>query len=200
MAGDSQPKCSYCRQSHSSSSCTVATDVAQRKGILKPAGRCFVCLRRHYLSRDCRSSTKCTRCNGRHHTSICNSHAGPQGKGRQQGSDSQNRVSAEQNTLTHPQHPQAPQPLTSQQLQPPQSQQPQTGVVGQQGTSTTTTQLYCVNTQVPVLLQTAMAYMHQLNDPRCGMTVRLMLDGGSQRSYITQRVRVAARVCWTGTD
>ena len=50
MAGDSQPKCSYCRQSHSSSSCTVVTDVAQRKGILKRAGRCFVCLRRHHLS------------------------------------------------------------------------------------------------------------------------------------------------------
>lgn len=33
--------------------------------------------------------------------------------------------------------------------------------------------------------------MHQLNDSRRGMTVRIMLDGENQRSYITQRVRDA---------
>lgn len=33
--------------------------------------------------------------------------------------------------------------------------------------------------------------MHKVNDERRGMVVRLMLDGGSQRSYLTQRVRDA---------
>ena len=78
MAGDSQPKCSYCRRSRSSSSCTVVTDVMQRKNILKKDGRCFVCLKRHHLSRDCRSPIKCACCNGQHHTSICKGHANAQ--------------------------------------------------------------------------------------------------------------------------
>ena len=89
LAADGQLKCAYCRQSHSLSSYTVITDVAQRKGILKLARRCFVCLRRHHLSQDCRSSAKYTRCDGRHHTSICNSYTGLQGKGRQQRSDTE---------------------------------------------------------------------------------------------------------------
>ena len=75
VAGDSQPKCSYCRQGHSSSSCTVVTDVTQRKNILKKAGRCFACLKRHHLSPDCRSPNRCAHCNGWHHTSICKGHA-----------------------------------------------------------------------------------------------------------------------------
>ena len=49
IAGDGQPKCAYCRQGHSSSSCTVITDATQMKGILKRTGHCFVCLRRHHL-------------------------------------------------------------------------------------------------------------------------------------------------------
>ena len=65
------PRCSYCGQSHSSSDCKSITDPAERKKVLKKAGRCFVCLRRHHLSRDCRSTLKCANCNGRHHASIC---------------------------------------------------------------------------------------------------------------------------------
>ena len=66
------PKCSYCRQQHSSISCRTVTDPNERKQILRKAGRCFVCLRRHHTSRDCRSTLRCTGCGGRHHTSICN--------------------------------------------------------------------------------------------------------------------------------
>ena len=45
-----------------------------------------------------------------------------------------------------------------------------------------------MKTQVPVLLQTAKAYVLNLDELECGMTVRLIMDGGSQRSYMTQRV------------
>ena len=31
--------------------------------------------------------------------------------------------------------------------------------------------------------------IHKPGDPGCGITIRIMLDGGSQRSYVTQRVR-----------
>ena len=42
-----------------------------------------------------------------------------------------------------------------------------------------------------MLLQTAQAYIHRPTDPACGMTIRLMFDGGSQRSYISERVKEA---------
>ena len=198
LANEGQPKCSYCRQGHTSSSCTAVTDINQRKVILKRTGRCFVCLRRHHLSRDCRSPVKCTHCNGHHHTSICkNKYAGSQGN-RTQGYNSQNHIATTRQPPTQlPPTSQSPQPPTSQSgsltVQPPSLQQSeppshqQTHVAEQ--LLTPTTQLYCVKTQVPVLLQTAKAYMFNLNEPNYGMTVRLMLDGGSQRSYMTQRVK-----------
>ena len=43
----------------------------------------------------------------------------------------------------------------------------------------------------PVLLQTTQAYVHKPDDPNHGMAIRLILDGGSQRSYITQQVKDA---------
>ena len=72
-------------------------------------------------------------------------------------------------------------------LQAPQL--PQTSTAAGPPNSTTTTGLYCVNADTPVLLQTAQAYIHKPSNPSCGMTIRLMLDRGSQRSYITQRVK-----------
>ena len=60
----SSDACSYCDQGHSSSSCTTVTDINSRKQILKKSGRCFNCLRRHHMSRDCRSATRCQHCNG----------------------------------------------------------------------------------------------------------------------------------------
>jgi len=65
------PKCSYCREQHSSNACKSITDPSERKQILRRSGRCFVCLRKHHTSRECRSSLKCNKCNGRHHVSIC---------------------------------------------------------------------------------------------------------------------------------
>ena len=42
-----------------------------RKQILRMSGRCFNCLGKGHLGRHCRSSRKCLKCNGRHHSSIC---------------------------------------------------------------------------------------------------------------------------------
>ena len=44
------PRCCYCKQSHSSTSCRTVTDVAQRKQILKKTGRCYVCFKRYHMS------------------------------------------------------------------------------------------------------------------------------------------------------
>ena len=63
--------CVYCEKDHVSSSCNTITDATARKESLRKSGRCFVCLRRHHLSRDCRSDFNCKKCRGRHHVSIC---------------------------------------------------------------------------------------------------------------------------------
>ena len=168
VTSDGQPKCSYCRQGHPSVSCTTVTDLGQRKAILKRTGRCFVCLKRHHLSRDCRSPIRCARCKGRHHTSIC-----------KEGHTNFQSTRSNVNTNQEPRRQQ------NQELPPPQNHEPPSP----QNHTSATTQLYCVNTALPVLLQTAKAYVHKPGDPSQGMTIRVMLDGGSQRSYVTQRVR-----------
>lgn len=62
---EGQVSCVYCSQEHTSNSCTTVADKTERKG------RCFVCLKRHHLCRDCRSKFNCKNCRGRHHISIC---------------------------------------------------------------------------------------------------------------------------------
>lgn len=41
------------------------------KQILFRTGRCFVCFKKHHCKKDCWSSKKCLKCQGRHQTSIC---------------------------------------------------------------------------------------------------------------------------------
>ena len=63
--------CSFCRKGHHSASCTIETDVAARKNILKKQGRCFCCLKRNHVARDCSSQIKCSSCDMKHHVAIC---------------------------------------------------------------------------------------------------------------------------------
>ena len=42
-----------------------------RKQILRKSGRCYVCLRRGHISRECRSRVKYCKCGVRHHVSVC---------------------------------------------------------------------------------------------------------------------------------
>ena len=67
----SGPTCCYCRQPHTSNSCGVITQLDARKRALQKSGQCFVCLHRGHISRECRSNMKCSKCNSRHHVTIC---------------------------------------------------------------------------------------------------------------------------------
>ena len=103
------------------------------------------------MSRNCRSTVSCSLCNGRHHTSICKQRdSNGQSAGGSGNSSAQSRTVSSSTTQA---------PLT----------------LGH--TPSTTTGLYCVNGDTPVLLQTAQAYVHKPTSPACGVTVRLMLDG-----------------------
>ena len=60
------PTCTYCRGKHPSRDCQTVPDVLARKELLKKYGRCFVCLRKDHISRNCSAKFKCHNCKGRH--------------------------------------------------------------------------------------------------------------------------------------
>ena len=48
------------------------TSVEVRRGLLRKFARCFVCLKKGHVSKNCDSIYKCNKCSSRHHISICN--------------------------------------------------------------------------------------------------------------------------------
>ena len=62
-------RCAFCQKPHYSASCEDVCDVNKRKEILKRDGRCFVCLRKGHISKQC--DKRCRKCQGLHHQSIC---------------------------------------------------------------------------------------------------------------------------------
>ena len=158
-------RCSYCRNQHSSVSCKTVTDPAERKQILKKASRCFVCLRRHHTSRDCRSTLKCTNCGGRHHTSICKGGVVQDGAKTSVGRQDTGGTTA--------------------------TNQPQQVGRGNRidNTPTTTATLQSSTATVPVLLETAQVPVFKPGNPATTMNIRMIFDSGSQRSYISKRAK-----------
>jgi hypothetical protein len=69
------PTCTYCQQPHPSNTCSTVTDKNERKEILKRSGRCYICLRKNHVARECKSKIKCLKCDKRHHISICPSNS-----------------------------------------------------------------------------------------------------------------------------
>ena len=65
--------CIYCnKEGHSNSKCTNVLSVNSHKVILRRNNRCFICLGKGHIAKNCTSSYVCRRCNGgKHHISIC---------------------------------------------------------------------------------------------------------------------------------
>ena len=64
--------CVYCdSQEHKSAECDKIKGVAERKKHLSTKKLCFNCTGSKHRAAECRSVFTCQRCNGRHHTSIC---------------------------------------------------------------------------------------------------------------------------------
>ena len=172
VTGDSAGSltCCFCRQNHQSHSCQTVTTPELRKQALRRSGRCFVCLKRGHLGRDCRSKLRCVACGGRHHLSICDravQHV-PEGsvpaKSHQPPDKEQHRVTALAKGTLDPSAP----PFAN--------------------TNTTSPVLY-IHTNKGVLLQTARAVVTNPHHPSRSLDVKVILDSGSQRSYITEHAR-----------
>ena len=174
-SSDATPRCAYCGQAHSSNSCSSVTDPAERKKLLMKSGRCFACLRRYHMQRDCRSAMRCPNCGGRHHVSIC-----MKGQPRSaRGSNSQTGSSDHSSALPTPSAgPPAPLPANSQSTSR-----------HQRANGLPTSSMHYVDAKVPVLLQTARACVYNTEQSQSAMEIRIILDSGSQRSYVTTRVK-----------
>jgi hypothetical protein len=61
-------RCAFCQKPHYSASCEDVCDVNKRKEILKRDGRCFVCLRKGHITKQC--DKRCRKSQGLHHQLI----------------------------------------------------------------------------------------------------------------------------------
>ena len=172
------PQCTYCQQSHSFSSCSSVTGVAARKQILKSSGRCYNCLRRNHVSHECKCYSQCQKCRKKHHTSICDTSSNPP------------RHTSNHDASSSEPHRASNQDVSSSQ---PQSLVHSTGSGLNPGAtsyqSNTTANNLCSDNLRAVLLQTACAVIHNPDDSHISLKVRLLLDSGSQKSYIIERAR-----------
>ena len=162
---NSGPPCCYCGQQHTSRSCETVKLVEDRRRILQRSGRCFVCLRKGHISRNCR--TNCTDCKGRHHISIC----------------SRNAPTSEALLVTNS-------PVTSQpRTEPSASRNAGLNPQAPAYAPTPPTTSLWVRSDRAILLQTAKVAAFNPSDPQASQLVRIVLDTGSQRSYITNSVK-----------
>ena len=172
--------CCYCgRHGHFPEACRSVNNIDARKGVLQREGRCFTCLSKGHVSADCRGQ-KCSKCKGRHHICMCYkvasiSHRGTDGIERS--SSGQGYSSAEPTRSDHESRSQ----VSGSGLNP---------TVPSFGHTTT---MYTCSNQT-VLLQMAKAVAVNPDDTTCSMEVYIILDNGSQKSYITSRIKKLLRL------
>ena len=171
LSGNPLATCCYCQQQHAAEACATVKGIEDRKQILRKSGRCFVCLRRGHISRECRSRSRCHKCSARHHVSVCT------------------QVPTNEGSVALPVTTPAPgtgltpnsdaESLSRTALNPeaPSFQVP-------------TSTLY-IGTSKNAFLQTAQVVLYNLEKPCSTLKVRAVLDTGSQRSYATDAVKKA---------
>ena len=173
--------CCYCgRHGHFPEACRSVNNVDARKGVLRREGRCFTCLSKGHVSADCRGGQKCSKCKGRHHISICYkvasiSHGGTDGIERS--SSGQGYSSAEPTKSDHESRSQ----VSGSGLNP---------TAPSFGPTTT----MCTRSNQTVLLQMAKAVEVNPDDTTRSMEIYIILDNGSQKSYITRRIKKLLRL------
>ena len=169
-------QCCFCNKSHQPENCHSVKVVEDRKQAIKRSGRCFICLKKGHISRECRSRMKCSKCNGKHHTAICS---------RSEGTEisiSNNNTSSAPPTLLNP-------PTTTSIL-PTQAPISTSGLNPTANAYKPGTSLF-VGAKNAVLLQTATVQIYNPKNPRQLTKARAVFDTGSQQSYITKEKKIS---------
>eukprot|EP00731_Ephydatia_muelleri_P023359 Em0015g942a len=155
--------CTYCGRAHPSSCCRTISNVTDCKEFLVKSGQCFQCLKKGHLSKDCRSKANCQNCRGRHHTSICYKTSG---------------TSRECNSSTPAAGPPTSSAAPASDSARNPTQRPSSSAL-----------LMHLDPKTPVLLQAAKAIVRAPHCQHPSYCARIILDTGSQRSYVTNRLK-----------
>ena len=188
FVGHSGPTCTYCKQSHPSNACKIVTTSAARKDLLIKQGRCFVCLRKDHLSRNCPSKNQCFKCKGRHHISICPSDGSNEGSAHN--STNVSRTPSQE----QPQNQRGNNDEGTPRAAPRQEQNQKQPKTSKQNP----TALY-VSTATPVLLQTAKALTYKPGNSAVTVKARFILGSGSQRTNVSTRLRERVKLLTENT-
>ena len=152
-------QCCFCQQERSSQDCKVVVEVEARHEKLRRSGRCYICLARGHVSRNCRRRFKCLSCKWRHHIAIC-----PE------------MLQSKANTSSNP--------------SPASNSSPNVSALNPNAQDYQLASTHNMRTYSGkhVLQQTARATAFNPNDSSKMCSVRIVMDTGSQRSYMTDRV------------
>ena len=63
--------CIYCNRNHSPLQCHIVTDIHKRKEIIMNSKRCYNCLKTGHRVIECKNLRRCSHCERKHHSSIC---------------------------------------------------------------------------------------------------------------------------------
>ena len=63
--------CAFCLGAHRHEDCKRVDNAEKRKELLRRYSRCFNCLKKGHLARNCSIKVKCNACNSQHHTALC---------------------------------------------------------------------------------------------------------------------------------
>ena len=167
--------CVFCGQSHEKARCSVVTNTEKRKDIVKSNGRCFLCLKPNHIIRHCQSKLKCAKCQRRHHTTLCDS------------------TSDRPSPVTPPTSRYEKKPAANNQSRAA-SAPSKKGPTNPSASSVTLSSVSALTSSSKnnsmVLLQTAKAIVAPSIPMRDnGIPVRVLFDGGSQRSFVTRDVQ-----------
>ena len=158
--------CTFCRGQHPTAQCHIVTDIRERRNILRRQGRFYLCLRKAgHLAKDCDVSIKYLNCSGRHHVAHCERNLTRFGENKNAISTGGKEKALE---------------TQSTQSEPAKEEQ-NTKPTAFCGISTEVE-----NSRKSILLQTVVARAVNPYDPNKSVNLRIILDSGSQRMYITK--------------
>ena len=66
-------KCAFCLQEHSHQDCKKVSNISESKQLIRKYGRCFVCLKKRHIWKNCLSKNNFNACRNRQDSSICES-------------------------------------------------------------------------------------------------------------------------------
>ncbi|XP_068243845.1 uncharacterized protein [Palaemon carinicauda] len=163
--------CPFCNERHPPHGGHQVTDVAARRRILLKRGLCFNCTKSGHRSDKCPVPNSCKNCNANHHTAICDNYsAGRRPQSVPSNSSSQSTTFPPRSKCDTSTAQNCPRPSKDK----VESKQCKSAKIAQ----TSDMDLPCT------ILPTAMA---EVNHKQGSKRVRLFLDSGSQKSFISAK-------------